>query len=42
VVDPNGHIEGEAIDLDEYGGLIIRDANGLKIKRMSGDVVPIR
>ncbi|MBN1869140.1 MAG: biotin--[acetyl-CoA-carboxylase] ligase [Candidatus Omnitrophica bacterium] len=41
VIDPSGDVEGEAVDLDENGGLIIRDDNGLKIKRMSGDVVHI-
>ncbi|MCK5014055.1 MAG: biotin--[acetyl-CoA-carboxylase] ligase [Candidatus Omnitrophica bacterium] len=41
LVDPSGNVEGEAIDLDEYGGLIIRGENGLKVKRMSGDVVQI-
>jgi len=41
VVDPNGDVEGEAVDLDEDGGLIIRNENGLKVKRMSGDVVQI-
>lgn len=41
LVDPNGDVEGEAVDLDECGGLIIRCDNGLKVKRMSGDVVQI-
>lgn len=41
ILDQNGAIEGEAIDLDESGGLIIRSAAGLTIKRMSGDVIPI-
>ena len=41
LVDPSGNVEGEAVDLDKYGGLIIRDKNGLKVKRMSGDVVQI-
>ena len=41
LIDPSGNVEGEAVDLDKYGGLIIRGENGLKVKRMSGDVVPI-
>ena len=41
LVDPSGNVEGEAVDLDEYGGLIIRDDNGVKVKKMSGDVIQI-
>ncbi len=41
LVDPSGDVEGRAVDLDEYGGLIIQGENGLKVKRMSGDVVQI-
>ena len=39
--DQNGVIEGEAIDLDKSGGLIIQAERGKTIKHMSGDVVPI-
>ncbi len=39
VVNSNGDIEGEAIDLDSYGGLIIRNDSGLLVKKMTGDVV---
>jgi BirA family biotin operon repressor/biotin-[acetyl-CoA-carboxylase] ligase len=41
VVDLSGDIEGEAVDLDEYGGLIIRSNRGLTVKRMTGDVVHV-
>jgi BirA family biotin operon repressor/biotin-[acetyl-CoA-carboxylase] ligase len=41
LVDPGGNVEGQAVDLDEYGGLIIRGDDGIKVKRMSGDVVQI-
>jgi len=41
VIDPSGEIEGEAVDLDELGGLIIRGDDGLIIKRMTGDVIQI-
>lgn len=34
-------IEGMAMGLDEYGGLIIRTRNGEVIKRMSGDVIEV-
>jgi len=37
--DPYGSVEGEAVDLDEYGGLVIRTASGEVVKRMSGDVI---
>jgi len=35
----NGDVEGEAVDLDEYGGLVVKSAEGRLIKRMSGDVL---
>jgi len=41
LVDPGGNIKGEAIDLDEYGGLIIRSETGVTVKRMSGDVIQV-
>jgi len=41
VADLTGDVEGEAIDLDEYGGLIIKGRNGLTVKRMTGDVVQV-
>lgn len=42
VVDPSGAVEGEAVDLDKDGGLMIRSDAGITIKRMSGDVVQVR
>ena len=39
VIDPSGSVEGEAVDLDEHGGLIIRNDSGLRIQRMTGDVI---
>ncbi len=36
------YIEGQAMDIDENGSLIIRDDTGIKIKRMAGDVVFVR
>ena len=41
-VDSGGDVEGEAIDLDDYGGLIIRGDDGVMVKKMSGDVIQIR
>ena len=35
----NRHIEGEALDIDTDGGLLIRKDNGLTEKVMAGDVV---
>lgn len=35
-------IEGEAVDLDEHGGLMIRDRQGVVVKRMSGEIVFIK
>ncbi|MCA9401377.1 MAG: biotin--[acetyl-CoA-carboxylase] ligase [Candidatus Omnitrophica bacterium] len=32
-------LEGQAVDIDEYGGLIIRHQSGLITKRMTGDVI---
>ena len=39
VLEVNGVMEGEAIDLAKDGGLMIRCPNGDIIKKMSGDVV---
>jgi BirA family biotin operon repressor/biotin-[acetyl-CoA-carboxylase] ligase len=39
--DLAGSVEGEALDLDEHGGLVIRNDQGIKIKKMSGDVVVV-
>lgn len=40
--DSYGDIEGQAVDLDKDGGLIIREDSGILVKRMSGDVVQVR
>jgi len=42
ITAPNGTIEGEAIDLDEDGALLIRKDNGLVIKKSAGDVILLR
>ena len=42
VVDPTGEIEGEAVDIDKDGGLMIRKDSGVLVKRMAGDVVQMR
>ena len=39
IVDPSGTVEGEAIDLDSHGGLVIRNNFGICVQRMSGDVI---
>ncbi len=39
VADPAGFVEGEAKDIDEDGGLLIRQDTGVIVKRMAGDVV---
>ncbi len=39
VVDPSGDVEGEAIDLDGMGGLLIRNDTGLVISKTAGDVI---
>jgi len=38
ITDSNGIIEGQAIDLDEDGALLIRKDNGIIIKKNAGDV----
>ncbi|MBF0570838.1 MAG: biotin--[acetyl-CoA-carboxylase] ligase [Candidatus Omnitrophica bacterium] len=42
ITDSAGIIEGEAIDLDEDGALLIRKNNGLIIKKSAGDVFLLR
>lgn len=39
--DQYGSITGRAVDLDEFGGLMIENEKGQIIKRMSGDVVEV-
>ena len=42
ITDPAGIIEGEAIDLDEDGALLIRKDSGLIVKKTAGDVFVLR
>jgi len=42
ISDPNGIIEGEALDLDEDGALLIRKDNGIIVKKTAGDVFILR
>jgi len=42
LTDPAGTIEGEAIDLDEDGSLLIRKDNGVIIKKTAGDILLLR
>ncbi|MDP8211702.1 MAG: biotin--[acetyl-CoA-carboxylase] ligase [Candidatus Zapsychrus exili] len=37
--DVSGDIKGKALDIDSYGGLVIKTEEGNIIKRMSGDIV---
>ena len=36
-----GDVEGEAIGLDPFGGLIIKNDQGQTVKRMTGDVIEV-
>jgi len=42
LTDPGGTIEGEAVDLDEDGALLIRKDNGVIVKKTAGDVFIMR
>jgi len=42
VVCRNEHIEGEAVEIDEDGGLLIRNSSGIIEKVMAGDIVHCR
>ena len=42
LTDPTGTIEGEAVDLDEDGALLIRKDNGVIIKKTAGDILLLR
>ena len=42
ITDPAGIIEGEAVDLDEDGALLIRKDNGVIIKKTAGDIFLLR
>ncbi len=39
IVNGGDVVEGIAVDLDEYGGLLLRSDSGVFVKKMSGDVV---
>jgi len=41
ITDSNGIIEGQAVDLDEDGALLIRKDNGITSKKNAGDVMII-
>lgn len=42
LVDAGGEMEGEAVDLDRTGGLMIRNDAGLIVSKTAGDVVQVR
>jgi BirA family transcriptional regulator, biotin operon repressor / biotin---[acetyl-CoA-carboxylase] ligase len=42
ITDSNGIVEGEAIDLDSDGALLIRKDNGIIVKKTAGDVFILR
>ena len=42
IAEPSGFTEGEALDLADDGGLLIRKDSGIIVKKMSGDVVQVR
>ena len=42
ITDSAGTIEGQAVDLDEDGALLIRKDNGLIVKKSAGDVFLLR
>lgn len=42
ISDPGQTVQGEAIDIDSDGGLLIRSDSGLVVKKMTGDVVLIK
>ncbi len=42
LTDPAGTIEGQAVDLDEDGALLIRKDNGVIVKKTAGDILLLR
>jgi BirA family biotin operon repressor/biotin-[acetyl-CoA-carboxylase] ligase len=42
ISEPGGAIEGEAVDLDEDGALLIRKDNGIIVRKTAGDVFLLR
>lgn len=41
LTDPKEEIVGEAIDIDKDGGLMIRTASGIVVRKMAGDVIHV-
>jgi biotin-(acetyl-CoA carboxylase) ligase len=42
ITDPAGTVEGQAIDLDEDGALLVRKDNGIVVQKTAGDVFILR
>ena len=42
ISDQTGIVEGEAVDLDKDGGLLIRQESGVVVKKMAGDVILLK
>lgn len=42
ISDPAGMLEGDAVDIDQDGGLLIRKDSGVLVKRMAGDITQVR
>ncbi|MDE2222168.1 MAG: biotin--[acetyl-CoA-carboxylase] ligase [Candidatus Omnitrophica bacterium] len=42
ITDPAGSVEGEAVDLDEDGALLVRKDNGVIVKKTAGDIFLLR
>ncbi len=42
VVDSSGFVDGQAVDIDRDGGLLIRQDSGIVVKKLAGDVVEVR
>jgi len=42
ISDPSGYTDGVALDIDQDGGLLIRQDSGIVVKKMTGDVVLVR
>jgi len=42
ISDPGGYTDGLALDIDQDGGLLIRQDSGIIVKKMTGDVVLVK
>lgn len=42
LIDSAGTLEGEAVDIDQDGGLLIRKDSGVVVKKMAGDILQLR